>query len=180
MTTTSPLHGTTLLLVYVDDMIITSDDGLKFLMIPLVVICHKPNASDLLACTDLTNCKATSTLVDPQNHLTPLDRDLLSNSTLYFQLYMLAPHTPHYTALRHILPYLKGTMFHGLHYSTHSFLELRAFFDVDWVGDLTDRRSATHFCFFSGDYLLTWRNKKQSLTARSSTEAGYRALTDTT
>ncbi|XP_028086951.1 uncharacterized protein LOC114287708 [Camellia sinensis] len=94
--------------------------------------------------------------------------------------YMSAPHTPHYTALLRILCYLKGTMFHGLHYSAHFSIELRAFSDADWAGNPTDRRSTTGFCFFLGDSLLTWRNKKQPLTTRSSTEAEYCALTDTT
>ncbi|XP_028105581.1 uncharacterized protein LOC114304638, partial [Camellia sinensis] len=80
--------------------------------------------------------------------------------------FMSAPRTPHYAALVRILRYLKGTLFHGLHYSARSSLQLRAFSDANWVGDLTDRRSTT--------------GKKQSLTARSSTEAEYRALDDTT
>ncbi|CAL5348780.1 unnamed protein product [Camellia sinensis] len=71
-------------------------------------------------------------------------------------------------------------MFHGLHFSASSSLELRAFSDADWAGDPTDRRSTTGFCFFLGDSLLAWRSKKQTLTARSSTEAEYRALADTT
>ena len=39
-------------------------------------------ASDLLARAGLTDCKTTSTLVDPHIRLTSLDEDLLSNSTL--------------------------------------------------------------------------------------------------
>ena len=160
-------------------------------------------ASDLLARAGLTDCKTTSTPVDPQIRLTPLDGTLLSDATLYRQLvgslvyltvtrpdiayavhivsqYMSAPRTPHYTALLRILRYLKGTLFHGLHFSASSSLDLRAFSDADWAGDPTDRRSTTGFCFFLGDSLLAWRSKKQSLTARSSTEAEYRALADTT
>ena len=94
--------------------------------------------------------------------------------------YMSAPRTPHYTALLRILRYLKGTLFHGLHFSASSSLELRAFSDADWVGDPTDRRSTTGFCFFLGDSLLTWCSKKQSLTTRFSTDVEYRALADTT
>mgnify|MGYP003703432031 FL=1 len=93
---------------------------------------------------------------------------------------MSAPRTPHYTALLRILRYLKGTLFHGLHFSASSSLALRAFSDADWAGDPTDRRSTTGFCFFLGNSLLAWRSKKQSLTARSSTAAEYRALAATT
>ncbi|KAK2972630.1 hypothetical protein RJ640_000590 [Escallonia rubra] len=64
--------------------------------------------------------------------------------------------------------------------SAHSSFELHASSDVDWAGDPTDRRSTTGFCFFLGTSLISWRSKKQTLTARSSMEAEYRALADTT
>lgn len=94
--------------------------------------------------------------------------------------FMAAPYSDHYAAVLRILWYLKGTMFHGLNFSSKSSLTLRAFSDADWDGDLTGRRSTTGYCFILGDSLISWRSKKQSLTARSSTEAEYRALVDTT
>ncbi|KAL5813710.1 hypothetical protein ACOSQ4_002631 [Xanthoceras sorbifolium] len=93
---------------------------------------------------------------------------------------MTAPHSTHFAAVLHILRYLKGTMFHGLHFSAHSSLDLQAYSDADWAGDPTDRRSTTGFCFFLGDSLISWRSKKQTVTARSSTEAEYRAIADAT
>ena len=38
--------------------------------------------------------------------------------------FLSAPHSTHYAAVLHILRYIKGTMFHGLHFSAHSTLDL--------------------------------------------------------
>ncbi|KAM7496336.1 hypothetical protein LguiA_020750 [Lonicera macranthoides] len=93
---------------------------------------------------------------------------------------MAAPRSTHYTAVLRILRYSKGTMFHGLQFSSTSSLELCAYSDSDWAGDPTDRRSTTGYCIFLGDSLISWRSKKQTLVSRSSTEAEYPALADTT
>ena len=55
---------------------------------------------------------------------------------------------------------------------------LRAFSNADWAGDPTDRRSTTSYCFLLGSSLISWRSK--TFVARSSTEAEYRALANTT
>ncbi|XP_028056516.1 uncharacterized protein LOC114260567 [Camellia sinensis] len=91
-----------------------------------------------------------------------------------------APRFPHYDALIRILCYLKGTLFHGLHYSGQSSLQLHAFTDANWEGNPTDRRFTTGFYFFLGNSLIAWHSNKQTLVARSSTETEYRALADIT
>ncbi|WJZ96898.1 hypothetical protein VitviT2T_015544 [Vitis vinifera] len=107
--------------------------------------------------------------------------DLLSQAGLTdMSQYLSAPRSTHYAAVLRILRYLKGTIFHGLFYSTQSPLVLRAFSDADWAGDPTDRRSTKGYCFLLGSSLISWRSKKQTFVARSSTEAEYRALADTT
>ena len=93
---------------------------------------------------------------------------------------MSAPHSSHFSAVLRILRYIKGTLFHGLHFSTHSSLVLSDYSDVDWTSDPTDCCSTTDYYFFLGDSLISWHSKKQTIIARSSTESEYRALADAT
>ena len=160
-------------------------------------------ATDLISRAGITDTKTASTPLDSNNHISAIDGNLLSDSTLYRQLvgsliyltvsrpdiahavhivsqFMSAPRTTHFSAVLRILRYVKGTLFHGLHFCHSSPLELRAYSDADWAGDPTDRRSTTGYCFFLGTSLISWRSKKQTVVSRSSTEAEYRALADTT
>jgi hypothetical protein len=160
-------------------------------------------ASDLLSHVGLTETKVVFTPLEMNARLTPLDGTPLSDATLYRQLigsliyltvtcpdiahdvhlvsqFLTAPHSTHYAAVIHILRYIKGTMFHGLHFSAHSTFDLCTYSDVDWAEDPTDRRSTTSFCFFLRDSLISWRSKKQHIVSRSSIEVEYRALADTT
>jgi hypothetical protein len=41
-------------------------------------------------------------------------------------------------------------MFHGVHFSSHSSLDLHVFSDADWTSDPTDRRSTMSYCVFTG------------------------------
>ncbi|XP_025677039.1 uncharacterized protein [Arachis hypogaea] len=52
--------------------------------------------------------------------------------------------------------------------------------DADCAGNPIDRCSTTGYCLFLGDSLISWRAKKQIFTTRSSTEAEYHALINTT
>ena len=53
---------------------------------------------------------------------------------------------------------------------------MEAFTDADWAGSVDDRRSTSGYCTFIGGNLVTWRSKKQTVVARSSAEAEYRAM----
>ncbi|RVW28756.1 Retrovirus-related Pol polyprotein from transposon RE2 [Vitis vinifera] len=49
-------------------------------------------------------------------------------------------------------------------------------FAVSAAGNIIDRRSTSGYCSFVWGNLVTWRSKKQSVVARSSAKAEYKAL----
>ena len=63
-----------------------------------------------------------------------------------------------------------------MHILASSTLDLYAFFDADWAGCPTSRRSTTGFYTFLGGNCISWSAKKQSKVARSSIEAEYRSM----
>lgn len=83
-------------------------------------------------------------------------------------------------ALKRILRYLHGTISYGLRYSKQNGIHLHGFSDSNWGGDAIDRCSTTGYSIFHGSNLISWISKKQRIVSRSSTEAEYRAVANTT
>ena len=94
--------------------------------------------------------------------------------------FVSAPRTTHWAALLRILRYVRGTLHQCLLLSSTSSLTLHAYADADWAGDISDRKSTSGLCVFLGDSLISWRSKKQSVVARSTAEAEYRAMAHAT
>ncbi|XP_065618196.1 uncharacterized mitochondrial protein AtMg00810-like [Quercus suber] len=185
----------TLILLYVDDMIITGDDSAgihslqhflsqNFEMKDLGILSYflglevtssfdgyylsqVKYAFDLLSKASITDNKTISTPLEYNAKLTPLDGELISDAT-------------HYCQLVGSLIYLTVTRPNISHAMGMSSLELHAYSDADWAGDLTDRCSITGFCFLLGTSLVSWRSKKQDVVFCSSIEAEYHALADIT
>ena len=87
----------------------------------------------------------------------------ISFSVNYVSQFMHAPTNKHLKMVRRILRYVKGTINIGLHFSSHTTLDLCAFSDADWAGCPTIRRSTTVYCTFLGGNLISWcaKNKIQ-------------------
>ena len=200
-------HGITILLLYVDDMIITGDDDMQsihdlkyfldrqfemkdlgplnyFLSLEVssfadgYYLNQAKYTSDLISRASITDSKIVDTPIEYNRRLNSHNGKSLSDATLYRQLvesliyltatrldisyavyvvsqFMAAPRSPHYAAILKILRYLKGTIFDGLHFSSHSSLTLQAYSDADWAGDPTDRQSTTGYYFLLGDSLIS-------------------------
>ena len=86
------------------------------------------------------------------------------------------PSKQHWTAVKRILRYLRGTADYGLAFTSHSSGDCIGYSDSDWGGDLDDRKSTSGYVFLVNGCAVSWKSKKQSCVALSTTEAEYVAL----
>ncbi|XP_020972460.1 uncharacterized protein LOC107623970 [Arachis ipaensis] len=187
----------TAILVYVDDLVLSGNDldeitqvkqvldnqfsikdleNLKFFLGMKVArgatgisLYQRKYTLDLLKEFGLMDAKPSSTPIDYSNPLSKTTGSPLPDLTPYRRL------IGRLTGL-HILRYLKGFLAHGILFHSHNGLKLTGYSDSDWGTCPDTRRSVSGYCFFLGSSLICWRSKEQSVVARSSVEAEYRAL----
>nr|GEX05261.1 hypothetical protein [Tanacetum cinerariifolium] len=94
--------------------------------------------------------------------------------------FLTAPRTSHWDAVTQILGYLKGDPRLGILYVNHGHHIAEGFTNVDYVGCPTTSHSTMGYCIFVGGNLVSWKSKKQNVVSRSSSEAEYRAMEQTT
>jgi hypothetical protein len=86
----------------------------------------------------------------------------------------------HWTIVRRILRYVKGTNDVGLKITRSSSLILSGFSDADWAGDIDDWKSTCGLVIFYGPKIISWSARKQANVSRSSTKAEYKSLANAT
>jgi len=164
-----------------------------------IFISQRKYILDLLKEIGMLGCKATDNLVEVNVKLGECGESPLVDKGRYQQLvgqliylshtrpdisyaisvvsqFMHFPREPHMEAVYRILRYLKSSPGKGLLFSQYDHLKIEAYIDADWAGSITDRRSTSGYCTFVGGNLVTWRSKKQSVVAKSSAEAEFRAM----
>jgi hypothetical protein len=94
--------------------------------------------------------------------------------------FLSTPTTTHWAAVKRILRYLRATTSHGLCFTKFGSMLLSAFSDADWAGNPDDRRSTGGYTIFLGNNLVSWSSRKHPTVSRSSTEAEYKAVANTT
>jgi histone deacetylase 1/2 len=135
---------------------------------------------DILARVGMTKCETSPTPIVATEKLSRTDGDLLSpeDATRYKSIvgalqyltltrpdlafaenkvceYLHSPTTVHWTVVRRILRYVKGTNDVGLKITRSSSLILSGFSDADWVGDIDDRKSTCGLVIFYGPKIIS-------------------------
>jgi hypothetical protein len=76
------------------------------------------------------------------------------------------PRSMHWTAVKRIMRYLKGTPDYGLIYQRASVTpQLTGFYDADYGGDVDTRRSRSGYVFQFGSGIIAWSSQSQKCTA---------------
>jgi hypothetical protein len=78
--------------------------------------------------------------------------------------------------VKHVLRYLRGTVGHGLRYTSSVDMRLQGYTDSDWEGSRVNRKSTSGCCFTLGIIMDFWCSRKQTFVALSTAEEKYIAL----
>jgi hypothetical protein len=219
--------GIVLLLVYVDDIVITGIDtalifqlqerlqssfhmkdlgplqyflGLEVHSTTTGIFLHQHKyIQELIALASLQEGHSVDTPLEVNVKDHRDEGDFLSNPSLYRQLvrslnyltitrpdisfvvqqvsqFMQAPTHLHLAVVRRIIRYLHGTSAQGLFFPVDSPIRLVAYSNADWAGCSDTHHSITGWCMFLGNFLVSWKSKKQDRVSKSSTESEYRVM----
>ena len=120
--------------------------------------------------------KKYQAVIGSLNYAAVATRPDISTAVGKLSQFMRNPGADHWSGVKRILRYLKGTIDHGLTFTASDEFILHGFSDADWAGCTESRKSTSGYAFFIGNCIVSWASKKQSIVALSSTEAEYVAL----
>jgi hypothetical protein len=108
-------------------------------------------------------------------------RPYIAHAVGVLSRYMSKLGKEHWTTVKRVFRYLRGTTSYGLCYKGRSRLEnvvdIHGFVDADWVGDLDLRKSTSGYVFNLFGGAISWMSKRQVVVALSTTEVEYMETT---
>ncbi|KAH1114259.1 hypothetical protein J1N35_007637 [Gossypium stocksii] len=166
--------GKCVLLVYVNDIIITSDSDAKIGKV--VNSLHSQFSSkdlgplsyflglEITKHGDSMHISQQKKIVDGLQYLCMTRPNITFVGNTVSQ-YMHLPSDVHWIAVKRILKYIRGTLDYGLLFQPLA-VNLTGFSDVDWASSREDRKSESGFCIYLSDNLIGWSSKKQGVVSR--------------
>ncbi|CDF38077.1 unnamed protein product [Chondrus crispus] len=116
-------------------------------------------------------------LVGSLLHLANTTRPDIAFAAGLLSRHLESPELCHWNAAKHVLRYLKGTATLGIQYnrdtSSSNTIDFHGYSDPDCEGDQNTRKSTSGFVFILAGGAISWRSKKQTVTAQSTVEAEY-------
>lgn len=92
----------------------------------------------------------------------------------YFSRYQESPTDRHWTGLKRLLRYLRGTSNFRLTFERHEGVPvLEGFADANWASDPVTRKSTTGYLFKLSGNTIIWASRKQNKVTLSTTESEY-------
>ncbi|RDY05308.1 Copia protein, partial [Mucuna pruriens] len=185
----------TLIPVYVDDMIVTSDDEIEKLTLKekLVTQFGMKELGKLKYLLGIEFAYSKQGVPIEQNHKIGCEESPTIKKSQYQRLVgklIYLSHTrPHIVYLlvwpanlcmilrKDTFRQLKGSSRKGLLFKKEGTLSIEIYTDADYVGLVVDRRFTSGYYIFLRGNLVTWKSKKQNVVVRSSVEAEFQGMT---
>ena len=127
---------------------------------------------------ETVNIKLYQAAIGSLNYAAIATRPDLSLAVGMLSQHMVNPGTDHWSGVKRVLRYVKGTLDYGLRFeaSPDDSFALHGYSDADWAGCNETRKSMSGQVFKMGNCTISWRSRKQSIVALSTTEAEYVAM----
>ncbi|RDX71634.1 Copia protein, partial [Mucuna pruriens] len=175
----SPNGKLTLLLVYVDDMIVIGDDKIEKLTL-------KEKLATQFEMKELGKLKyflgveveySKQGVPIEQNHRIGCEKSPIIKKFQYPRLVGKLIYLSHTSPdIAYVVSVLKESLGKELLFIKEGTLSMEIYTDADYAKSVMNRRSTSGYCMFLGGNLVTWRSKKQNVVARSTIEAEFRAM----
>lgn len=155
-------------------------------------------AHELLERAVMFNCHPVATPVDTKAKVSALEGSPASDGPFYRSIvgalqyltspdqtcsmlssrcvFICTPLVTHWTLMKRILRYIRGTMSLGITLTMSSSMDMVVYSDADWAGCPDTRRSTSGYNVYIGPSLASWSSKRQLTVSRSSAEPEYRAV----